>query len=128
MENFRIGDVVARKSYNYDILFKIVNIYHNGMVDLQGLTVRIVADAPEYDLKHIDKEEVNRRITNAERTRYARMNRCYKNMTRNKRGNTFYNMNNQNMYYDNPNIYKKEEVYKKPGIVLHLDGDCILSK
>jgi spore coat assembly protein len=45
MENFRIGDVVARKSYNYDILFKIVNIYNNGIVDLQGLTVRIVADA-----------------------------------------------------------------------------------
>ena len=45
MEKFRIGDVVARKSYNYDIMFKIVNIYNNGMVDLQGLTVRIVADA-----------------------------------------------------------------------------------
>lgn len=45
MENFRIGDVVARKSYNLDILFKITNIYNNGIVDLQGLTVRIVADA-----------------------------------------------------------------------------------
>lgn len=123
MEIFRVGDVVARKSYNYDILFKIVNIHNNGIVDLQGLTVRIVADAPEYDLKHIDKIEVDRRISNAEKSRHARINRCYMNMTRNKRNGNYYNMKNQNMYYDNPNIYKKEEMYKKPGIVLHLDGD-----
>ena len=26
METFKIGDIVARKSYNFDILFKIVGI------------------------------------------------------------------------------------------------------
>ena len=123
MENFRIGDIVARKSYNYDILFKITYIHNNGIVDLQGLTTRIVADAPSYDLKHINKAEVDRRISNLEKSRHERINRCYMNMTRNKRNSNYYNMKSQNMYYDNPNIYKKEEVFKKPGIVLHLDGD-----
>lgn len=34
MENFKVGDVVARKSYDYDILFKIVRINSNGIIDL----------------------------------------------------------------------------------------------
>ena len=34
MEKFKIGDVVARKSYNFDILFKVVGINNNGIVDL----------------------------------------------------------------------------------------------
>lgn len=45
MEMFKIGDIVARKSYNYDILFKIVNVRSNGICDLVGMSVRIVADA-----------------------------------------------------------------------------------
>lgn len=46
MEKFKIGDVVARKSYDYDILFKITKINNNGIIELAGLSVRIVADAP----------------------------------------------------------------------------------
>lgn len=45
MENFKVGDVVARKSYDYDILFKITKINSNGIIDLAGLSVRIVANA-----------------------------------------------------------------------------------
>ena len=44
MLKLKIGDVVARKSYGYDVLFKVVNIYDE-MVDLVGMTVRILADA-----------------------------------------------------------------------------------
>lgn len=123
MEIFRVGDVVARKSYGCDVLFKIINIYNNGMVDLQGLTVRIVADAPEYDLKHIDGDEINKRIITEEKSRHEKIDRCYRNMTRYNKNTNYYNYKRNNMYYDNPNIYKKEEVFKKPGIVLHLDGD-----
>ena len=84
METFKVGDVVARKSYNFDILFKIVGI-KNDIADLVGMTVRIVADAPVFDLKHIDNNEVETRIKNIENSRYARMNRCYSNI--NKRFN-----------------------------------------
>lgn len=45
MPQFKIGDTVARKSYNYDVLFKITGI-RGEMVDLVGMTVRILADAP----------------------------------------------------------------------------------
>lgn len=44
MLKLKIGDVVSRKSYGYDVLFKVVNIYDD-MVDLVGMTVRILADA-----------------------------------------------------------------------------------
>jgi uncharacterized membrane protein len=81
----------------------------------------IIADAPEYDLKHISQEEIERRISNAEKSRHARVNRCYMNMTKNNRNGNYYNSKKQNINYENINIYKREEIYKKPGIVLHLD-------
>ena len=62
MPQFKVGDIVARKSYNYDVLFKITSI-RGDMVDLIGMTVRIIADAPIYDLKYINKEEENRRLS-----------------------------------------------------------------
>lgn len=122
MENFKIGDVVARKSYDYDILFKIVGISNSGIVDLVGLTVRIVADAPEYDLKRIDDDEVKKRLVNTEKSRHARMNRCYMNM--NKKINNYYNIRDQYSEDDNPNLFKKEVMLKKPGVILHIDGDA----
>ena len=45
LSNFKIGDIVARKSYNYAVLFRIINIHPNGIVDLVGITSRILADA-----------------------------------------------------------------------------------
>lgn len=45
MEKFKIGDIVARKSYGYDILFKITKINSNDVIELAGLSVRILADA-----------------------------------------------------------------------------------
>ena len=120
MENFKIGDVVARKSYNYDILFKIVGINSNSIADLVGLSVRIIADAPTYDLKHISKEELDRRTKEEELTRRDRINRCYSNMNKKYNYNYLRDVMNPN---DNPNIFKKDAVLKKPGIILHIDGD-----
>ena len=62
MPQFKVGDIVARKSYNYDVLFKITST-RGDMVDLIGMTVRIIADAPIYDLKYINKEEATRRLS-----------------------------------------------------------------
>lgn len=44
LDTFKVGDIVARRSYNYDVLFRITNI-NNGIADLVGISVRIVADA-----------------------------------------------------------------------------------
>lgn len=114
--SFKVGDIVARKSYNYDILFRITNI-NADTADLVGITVRIVADSPIYDLKHIDKEEKEKRIKSIELSRHTRMNRCYNNARR--RGY----FRDDIKLYENPNYFQKEKLYKKPGVILHIDGD-----
>lgn len=115
--SFKVGDIVARKSYNYDILFRITNI-NADTADLVGITVRIVADSPIYDLKHIDKEEKDKRIKSIELSRHARMSRCYNNARR--RGY----FRDDIKIYENPNYFQKEKLYKKPGVILHIDGDA----
>lgn len=120
MENFKAGDIVARRSYGYDILFKIETL-DGDMANLVGMTVRIVADSPLYDLRKISKEEIIKRSNEIEMNSRNRINRCYTNL------NTRFNKNNS---FDSRNvarvepIYEKENIYKKPGVVLHLDGDA----
>ena len=121
MENFKVGDIVARKSYNYDIIFKITKINGNGVADLAGLSVRIIANAPEYDLKHISKEEVEGRLKAEENTRQQRLSRCYTNI--NNQFNQM-SMREQNIINGSPNTFQKDTVLKKPGVVLHIDGDA----
>lgn len=124
MENFKVGDIVARKSYNYDILFRITAMNGN-IADLVGVTVRIVADAPEYDLEHMSDEKINKMVTSVENTRRLRVNRCYSNM--NGMGKKF-NMIREPVLNDIPNMYHKESVLRKPGVVLHIDGDAEYTK
>jgi spore coat assembly protein len=53
LSKLKIGDVVGRKSYNSDILFKVVDIKKEGgneIVVLRGICYRLEADAPESDL------------------------------------------------------------------------------
>lgn len=53
MSKLKIGDVVGRKSYNSDILFKVVDIKNEGgneTIVLRGICYRLEADAPESDL------------------------------------------------------------------------------
>lgn len=57
---FKIGDVVTRKSYNNDILFKIIDISNN-IVYLKGVNLRLYADAYIEDLKS-SKEEFDDNI------------------------------------------------------------------
>jgi spore coat assembly protein len=46
---FNVGDLVSRKSYKDDIIFKIINI-DNDKAYLKGVEVRLLADAPLNDL------------------------------------------------------------------------------
>ena len=80
MLKLKVGDVVARKSYGYDVLFKVVNIYDE-MVDLVGMTVRILADAPLYDLKLMSHDEINKAIKLQEDHTRIKVNRCYSNLS-----------------------------------------------
>jgi len=85
MENFRVGDIVARKSYGYDIMFKIDSI-EGDMANLVGMTVRIIADSPVYDLRKISKEEAKKKVSEIEVNSRLKISRCYTNL--NTRFNT----------------------------------------
>lgn len=57
---FKIGDLVTRKSYNHDILFRICSIDDNIAI-LYGIYFRLKADAPLSDLSHVDEDDLEQR-------------------------------------------------------------------
>ncbi|MEG0641610.1 MAG: sporulation peptidase YabG, partial [Clostridium sp.] len=61
MDKFEIGDIVARKSYDKDIIFKVIDIKikENGQIDyiLKGTNFRIIADSLGSDLEKSTLEE-----------------------------------------------------------------------
>ena len=53
----KIGDIVVRKSYDKDIIFKIIDIKEvrgKTYCILKGLSIRIIADSPRDDLEVVD--------------------------------------------------------------------------
>ena len=117
MENLKIGDIVARKSYGYDIFFKVVDINNDGkesIITLKGITYRIQADAPASDLV-VQPEAKVREYRNKVDIE------CYKKLR------------NTN-YFQRPVAWSKKSLsrntskdntrsFKKSGKILHLDGD-----
>lgn len=105
MKNIKKGNIVARKSHNKDILFiikDIIEIDQNKTVLLNGLTVRITADAPIDDLEIVPKEIIlaeNKKLNNRLKNRIERIS--YKKTSK--------------------GIRLKEVV--NTGKILHLDGD-----
>ena len=53
---FRVGDLVTRKSYDNDIIFKILDIVDDNFI-LKGVSIRLFADSPKDDLKIYSEEE-----------------------------------------------------------------------
>ncbi len=94
------GDIVARKSYGKDIIFKIDRIIKlkNGesYCILKGLTVRIEADSPLNDVEIVEEK----RIISTEKRIEDLIN---KRINDNKKNNRNYSI--------------------KTGKILHLDGD-----
>ena len=55
------GDIVSRLSYDQDIAFfisDIIKINNESIAILKGLTIRIEADAPLYDLKLLEEDRI----------------------------------------------------------------------
>ena len=118
MPNLKVGDIVARKSYNYDVLFRVEKITGD-MVDLVGITVRIIADAPIYDLRIITDAEKTKRLSDIEKSSHTRLSRSYTGVT----GRFNIRNSSPNLRDNTSSIYSKDEILKKPGVVLHIDGD-----
>ena len=58
--NFVKGEIVTRKSYDNDLLFKIIQIKDDQAI-LHGIDYRLEADAPVDDLVRVDDKELRER-------------------------------------------------------------------
>lgn len=92
--NFNIGDLVTRKSYNNDTIFKIVKIDDN-IVYLKGVTVRLYADSDIGDLKHFSNDE--KEVIEKDERSFGNLKFAEK--------------------------FNRDEYFYLPGKILHIDGD-----
>ena len=93
---FNVGDYVTRSSHNHDLVFKIKEI-DNDVAILEGVNIRLIADASLDDLKKCEDQFDD--ITKEDRTLYERMQ-------------------------DSVDL-NRDQYFYLPGKVLHIDSDKI---
>lgn len=111
MEKIKKGDIVARKSYNKDILFNVKRIYkinNEKMAILTGITKRVEADSKIEDLEIIEKEILNKRLNKIQEKIDSKINE------------TVNKYQNKKIKVRDYNDIKEEMI---TGKILHLDGD-----
>jgi spore coat assemly protein len=116
MSNLKVGDIVARKSYSLDILFKVAEIVGTGdnrTVILKGLDYRLQADAPESDLIVQPEQRVQEQNMRLNRLMDKKHRETIQVMTR---GGI-----KKARYRDTANDNSRK--FSRPGKVLHIDGD-----
>lgn len=94
---FKKGDYVARYSYQFDLIFEIVEV-ENHMALLKGLDVRLIADAPLEDLKKISQSEYRSNIAISDKQVIKKL---------------------KSTYIDEYN----DDYFIVPGKILHIDSD-----
>ena len=104
MKKIRKGSIVARKSYNNDILFivdKIISINNSKIALLTGLIERITADSPIDDLELVDKSVAKENLKKLD----YKINERFQSL----------------LSFNNKNNRANEKIVT--GKILHLDGD-----
>lgn len=111
--DIKLGDIVTRKSYHHDILFKVSSI-DKQVVKLHGVEMRLVADAPVEDLEIVERTDLmerQRRSKEKEEFSYRLFRQDYQLMREKKT-------------YQISKAYKRDLTYFQiPAKILHLDGD-----
>lgn len=102
MKIIKIGDIVARKSHNKDVIFIVDTIINNKIAILTGITTRLKADSYIDDLEKVDKERVQDVFNNIN----ERIHKISNEKEINK-----------------SNFFKRSEKVIYTGRILHLDGD-----
>lgn len=111
----KIGDIVARKSYNKDIIFKIVGFNidenNNKIAILKGVAFRVIADAYLDDLEVVQTSDMGNILIdrNVESLLYRSVKKAKERQKKNMRGL--------------PKAQTNTNVYGIPGKVLQIDGD-----
>lgn len=108
-----VGDLVERKSYKRDLLFRITEI-KDTIAILFGEEFRLVADAPIEDLVLVDQRDYTKRVKQERET----MEKTYRLFQQD------YVLMRERQEYQSTGGYANEVNYfQMPGKVLHLDGD-----
>ncbi|TZE82867.1 sporulation peptidase YabG [Calorimonas adulescens] len=108
---FKIGDMVVRKSYNSDILFTVCGYRRQGknvIYRIKGACVRIEADASEDDLMPVEK------------TRKEQFTKHYDDIVERIKLQIKKERNSNTGFRS---FGSEGDILKRPGRVLHLDGD-----
>ena len=112
----KVGDIVARKSYDKDIVFKITDIITDDNGDkvaiLKGVAFRIIADAYLSDLELLKPPDIREVLMdkNVENILYRSLKKAKEREKKNMRGI-------QKLAQSTANVYGI------PGKVLQIDGD-----
>lgn len=112
------GDLVTRKTYKNDILFRVTEILDEQII-LHGEEIRLEADAPKDDLVYVeDRELKKRRRFSREQEEFSY--RLFKQD---------YQLLEEKRYYDVTDAYAHEISYfRLPTKILHVDGDQVYLK
>lgn len=114
---FQAGDLVTRKSYNHDLLFRIESIHQNTAI-LHGEAVRLIADADIGDLVKVDGRDLERRMK-ADREKEDFSYRLFRQD---------YQLMKEKREYKATEGFQDISYFHLPAKVLHLDGDPIYLK
>lgn len=119
MEPFKVGDIVARKSYKQDLLFRISKYNDPRNVEIVGEEMRLIADAPVDDLILVNTTERSSRKVAAKKKEDS----CYHLFRQD------YRLTRQKGEYDITGGFSRQSSYfEMPGKILHVDGDPIYLK
>ncbi|MBD1383162.1 sporulation peptidase YabG [Metabacillus arenae] len=114
----KIGDIVARKSYKYDILFRVIDLRigsnQKQTAILYGDEVRLIADADCEDLQVINENERNTRKKQNEEKLEQSLHLLKQD---------YQLLREKQEYYATNSYSHNEAFFHIPGRVLHLDGD-----
>lgn len=115
--DIKLMDIVGRRSYNCDILFRVIDvrkINDQKFAVLYGEDFRLVADAPYEDLVVIDDNQ-RIRLKNEYRTLEEQSFKLFKQDVE--------LIKNRQEYEATGGYVKPSNYFQMPGKVLHLDGD-----
>lgn len=109
----KIGDIVTRKSYNHDTVFKIIDIKKDKkgkeVVILKGIAFRLIADSYIDDLEFVNNKDLKNIVIDNNVLDLLSV-RNIKSL-------------NKSPFRNVEKIQKSEKIYGMPGKVLQLDGD-----
>src|SRR5690625_4357330 len=110
---FVIGDLVTRKSYKHDVLFRIANISQKKAI-LHGEYIRLKADAP---IRDIEKTEVR------ELKRWQKKSKSKEEFSYRLFKQDYQLLEEKREFELTDGYTKKIDYFRLPTKVLHLDGD-----